>query len=347
MYNVPPQAGGPYGYPPVQPYGYPGYPGPYAPVPAGPPPPRVWTVFVAYVVAFLAVALAPVVVIGILVVILRRDEMAAAGPDEMQRLFESALLVPGIFLPAIASTQVALLGLTLCAALLSRVPWRKRLRLGRPKLPWYGYPIAVVGTLALGYGSGVAIEILGLGDEGALKMFQDALGGLRGWLLVTAALVVGLAPGFGEELLFRGYMQTRLTQRWGRLASIGVVSLLFGVIHMDVVQGSFVILLGLYLGELTERTGSVWPAIVCHTVNNSLSTLVAPLAGQGTPLDATANGVWYGFVIVCACAVVLLACLIYVMWRPLVPVDGAKERGFDVGPPSGLPYTVPQPLLPG
>ena len=81
-------------------------------------------------------------------------------------------------------------------------------------------------------------------------------------------------------------------------------------------------------------------------MNNSLSTLVAPLSGQGTPLDATANGIVYGMVTVCACAVVLLACLLYVTRRPLVPVEGGDERGFDVAPPTGLPYTVPQPPTP-
>src|SRR5687767_12434275 len=112
VYGVPPQ-GMPYPFSPPQPYGY---PVPYFPAPPSPSrPPRVWTVFVAFIVAFLAGAVAPMFVIGVLVIALRGDEVTAAQPDEVERLFQSAFMAPGIFLPAIASTQVALIGVTLAA----------------------------------------------------------------------------------------------------------------------------------------------------------------------------------------------------------------------------------------
>ena len=51
----------------------------------------------------------------------------------------------------------------------------------------------------------------------------------------------GLGPGFGEELLFRGYIQTRLRQRWPRLVALAVTACLFGFIHFDLVQGAFAV----------------------------------------------------------------------------------------------------------
>jgi len=54
-----------------------------------------------------------------------------------------------------------------------------------------------------------------------------------------------------------------------------VTSLLFGLNHWDLVQGTFAVAIGIYLGYLTERTGTIWPAIFCHAANNSLATLAA------------------------------------------------------------------------
>jgi hypothetical protein len=104
-----------------------------------------------------------------------------------------------------------------------------------------------------------------------------------------------------------------------------------------------VILLGLYLGELTERTGSIWPAIVCHTVNNSLSTLLAPFAGREMGgASAADQGPTVAAITLGVCATVLVLSLFYVMRRPLAPVEDARYpesgTGFDV-----LPYAVPQP----
>jgi membrane protease YdiL (CAAX protease family) len=140
--------------------------------------------------------------------------------------------------------------------------------------------------------------------------------------------VVGLAPGIGEELLFRGYTQTRLTHRWGRRVSIAVTSLLFAIIHFDLVQGTFVLLLGLWLGVVTERAGSIWPAIVCHAVNNSLSTLAAGFEPTGGAMSCR------GFTLpmVAGAAVVLAACAWYVLRRPVVEVDETGTTGFPVIP---------------
>jgi membrane protease YdiL (CAAX protease family) len=284
----------------------------YAPVP--PAPPRVWTVFVAFGVAMLFGAIVPAVVMLPLALLrFGREVFESPSADTLQTI----LADPVVFLPTIASTQLVLIGVAVCAAILSPVPWKQRLRLGPPVFPWHGYAVAVLGTVALGFGSSLLIELLGWGDEGALKMFSDALGGLRGMALVLAATVVGVAPGLGEEMLFRGYTQTRLTPRWGRRLSITVTSLLFALIHLDFVQGAFVLLLGLWLGALTERAGSIWPAIVCHALNNTAATLVAPF----DPTGGASVCPRMTMPLIAGAAVVLAACVWYVLRRPVVPVE--------------------------
>ena len=59
-------------------------------------------------------------------------------------------------------------------------------------------------------------------------------------------------------------------------AGVGIVitSILFGVLHMELVQGSFAVAFGLFLGYLqTLKTHSIIPAMICHAANNTVSTV--------------------------------------------------------------------------
>jgi membrane protease YdiL (CAAX protease family) len=83
-------------------------------------------------------------------------------------------------------------------------------------------------------------------------------------------LFIALAPGFCEELLFRGYMQRRLVERWGPVAGILIASVLFGVFHIMPHVIIFATPIGIWLGLLAWRTGSTWPGIICHALMNGL-----------------------------------------------------------------------------
>src|SRR5205807_2603521 len=104
---------------------------------------------------------------------------------------------------------------------------------------------------------------------------DDVLRHLTGGQIVVAVLVLGVMPGFAEEWLFRGYMQTRLKQAWGRWPAIIVTATLFGVMHLDLFQSPFAMLFGIYLGYVAEKSGSIRPTMLCHIVNNSFQVLVA------------------------------------------------------------------------
>ncbi len=93
------------------------------------------------------------------------------------------------------------------------------------------------------------------------------------WLiLITGAI----APGLAEEFFFRGFVlsafQTKLSGRRSVIAS----AILFGVFH--IVSGSVLSLerflpstiLGLAIGTVAWRTGSLWPGMILHAVHNAL-----------------------------------------------------------------------------
>lgn len=82
---------------------------------------------------------------------------------------------------------------------------------------------------------------------------------------------VCLAP-ISEELIFRG-VTMRIAQRafpfW--VANI-IQAVLFGVFHMNMIQGIYAAVLGLFLGYICEKGGSIYLAIVFHFLFNLWGT---------------------------------------------------------------------------
>jgi membrane protease YdiL (CAAX protease family) len=87
--------------------------------------------------------------------------------------------------------------------------------------------------------------------------------------LALGVLSVGLGAGVSEEMFLRGYIQTRLSERWGPRAGALATAALFGAIHFDLLQAPFAFVLGLALDWLAERTGSILPGMVAHAFNNA------------------------------------------------------------------------------
>ena len=97
-------------------------------------------------------------------------------------------------------------------------------------------------------------------------------------------MALALLPGVTEELLFRGALQRPLVSRLGRRAGIGLAAALFGLAHLDPVQGPAAFCLGLYLGSVAELAGSLRAAIFCHVANNLGSVLASRFGGLTPPL---------------------------------------------------------------
>lgn len=95
-------------------------------------------------------------------------------------------------------------------------------------------------------------------------------------LLVLFALL----PGICEELLFRGAffgLWRTKSSAWG---AVVVTALAFGLFHLSVFRFFPTFALGLILGVLRVRAGSVLPAMLAHALNNSFGMLALGLAWQ-------------------------------------------------------------------
>lgn len=98
---------------------------------------------------------------------------------------------------------------------------------------------------------------------------------------------VAFAPGLCEELAFRGWIFSGLRTSNRPWATIIISSVLFGVIHvlLSAYQQFFhATILGLVLGILAYRSGSLWPCVIMHTVNNALAVLFSALVNKSPGL---------------------------------------------------------------
>lgn len=102
--------------------------------------------------------------------------------------------------------------------------------------------------------------------------YQAAAAGGILWYLATAVSGFVATP-IGEELLFRGVLANALG-RYGAWASVLASATVFALVHglNPVLPVAFMV--GVINALLLRRTGSVWPGIVVHGVNNALAMSV-------------------------------------------------------------------------
>ena len=157
----------------------------------------------------------------------------------------------------------------------SRRPFGERLGLARGTLPARSVALAALGAVSLSFALDGVIESFDWRAGTPLEEFAELLAGARGIDLTLAFIALALAPGFAEELLCRGLVQRGLEARLRKPGAVLVAAIFFGLLHWDPVHGGFAVLLGLYLGTVAARAGSIWPAIICHTSNNLLAVYSA------------------------------------------------------------------------
>jgi membrane protease YdiL (CAAX protease family) len=137
-----------------------------------------------------------------------------------------------------------------------------------------------VGWAALGLASFYIFAALYMGivQPDAEQTVAQDLGADQGTLGLIAAgfMVICVAP-VAEEFFFRGFFYRALRSRYSVLGAALIDGLLFGVIHWDfsTADGLLIIpplaALGIMFCLVYERTGSLYPAIAIHALNNAIA----------------------------------------------------------------------------
>ncbi|MCL4203357.1 MAG: ABC transporter permease subunit [Pirellulaceae bacterium] len=176
----------------------------------------------------------------------------------------------------ILATQLGLVAAPalIMAVMLTRRPSRTLL-LKRP--PWLSIPLALLLAISLHPTVVlVAQQIQAIYPPGeevlrAMQPLVDAMQQAPWWQVV---LVIALAPAICEELAFRGFVLSGLRHLGSTTAALVISSLFFAVTHGMLQQSLSAFAVGLVIGFIAVRTGSIVPCIAFHLTHNSLSVMI-------------------------------------------------------------------------
>ena len=228
--------------------------------------PRVWTVFAAFGAAFAGtIALS---VVGAMVIVFWY--FAGGGttgdlPGDLPKFITQ----PGPFIFLAGLSQLGIFLAAFIPAWLSPEPLWRRLGLKRARLPLWQWPVLVLGgflPFAVGMFCAIAVSWVIPPDTSVASLYEQ----MTPAMAIPFIFFIAIAPGFNEEILFRGYMQRRLLARWNPWVAILVASLLFALLHIVPHPMALAFPVGIWLGILAWRTDSTWPGIVSHASFNGI-----------------------------------------------------------------------------
>lgn len=121
------------------------------------------------------------------------------------------------------------------------------------------------------------------------------------------ALLRAAAPGFGEEIMFRGLGVANYMRKIRSEGQIKVIfwlsSIVFGLIHLGnifaggdpksvVIQAVYAIGVGMLFGAVYLRTGNLWPTILGHWSVDFFELTRVDLSGSGGVMTGMGIGDW-------------------------------------------------------
>jgi membrane protease YdiL (CAAX protease family) len=133
-------------------------------------------------------------------------------------------------------------------------------------------------------------------------------------LIAAGFMVVCVAP-VAEEFFFRGFFYKALRSRYTVLVAAAIDGALFGIIHFDFSGADALLILpplaalGFMFCLVYERTGSLYPVIALHAVNNALAF---GIQAEGWEVSAV-----FG-------PLMLVACALAPRLMPAAPHPGAR-----------------------
>lgn len=139
------------------------------------------------------------------------------------------------------------------------------------------HPAVYLGAVIVGLGgsflanalSRIQSKFLYYSDD-FLEMYTEILNMQSKSGFIAAVAVIAVTPAICEEFIFRGFLLKALSQYSHPMSGIVLSSLLFGLFHIHPYQILPTAVLGLVIGILVWKTGSLLSGILAHGVNNFL-----------------------------------------------------------------------------
>ncbi len=174
--------------------------------------------------------------------------------------------------------------------------------------PWYFYLIVTVLGIALVFLFYPLIDLwtqfltsVGYNATSELPMPFDT----AGWFIL-AIFIFALIPAVCEEFLFRGLVLNGL-RKYGAVISIGFSAVMFSLMHMNLQQLPYTLILGIILGLIVYYTRNIWLSIIIHFCNNLTSLFIMYFF-----TDSGAPFVWWEILVALGC-VLGASALVYIV----------------------------------
>ncbi len=125
-----------------------------------------------------------------------------------------------------------------------------------------------------------------------LEAYEELIetAGLTGDIPLLMLLYSVVFAPISEELIFRGVILGIAKRTFPFWIANVIQALLFGVFHQNMLQGCYTFVLGLFLGYICEKGGSIYYVIFYHFLFNLWGTHSADLFGKMNPM-------LYGFIV--------------------------------------------------
>ena len=145
-----------------------------------------------------------------------------------------------------------------------------------PLLPRLKKPMAIV-TIVAGcicvFGLAVVIQCLLSGFvPNTSEVVNEVLSNVVGTNIMGVIAAVIVAP-IAEEIAVRGIILRRAEKSFGLVGCMIISAVMFGVFHLNIIQGLYVLPMGLFWGYIGYKYKSVIPCIICHMINNLLGVV--------------------------------------------------------------------------
>ncbi|RPJ61038.1 MAG: CPBP family intramembrane metalloprotease [Acidobacteria bacterium] len=130
-------------------------------------------------------------------------------------------------------------------------------------------------------------------------------------------LLVAVIPGVGEELTFRGVLLYGLRRRYHPIVLALVVGAIFGFFHVALFRLFPTAFLGVILTTVTLLTGSIFPVMMWHALNNGSAILLGHYF-KTSPMELT----WVHML----ASLLLLAIAFGLIWLFRTPYPGLRRK---------------------
>lgn len=142
----------------------------------------------------------------------------------------------------------------------------------------------VLGIVAVGAGGcvflSVLVTLISYLIPSAFESYSELMGNLTDGNPVLTYLYVLLIGPVSEELIFRGAMLDRFRTAFPLWLAVILQAFLFGVYHMNLIQGTYAFGLGALLGLICYKTGSIFASILTHCIFNATSYALSAVESE-------------------------------------------------------------------